>query len=412
MSIVQEYSYRAIDADGSAVVKGSIEAASESAVAAKLRAHGLTTLDVSPARKTGLQREITLPGRQKRVGVKALAVFAKQLAGLINAGLPLMRALSIMIEQTDDKALQAALVLAQADVQSGSSLSSALARQPLAFPPLMVNLIRVGESGGFLGRSLASVAKTYAGEAQLRDKIRAATTYPVIVLVIAVVALLAMVTFVVPIFEGMFSGMGGDLPLPTLILVAISDNMVWILPLLAVLVVGVGIWWLRAKDSDRVRAVVDPLKLRMPVFGPLATKIAVARFARSLAMMLDAGVPLLQALSVVGEAAHNSVVARAVRDIQDSVRQGRSFAAPLAASGVFPPMVAQMVSVGEESGTLAEMLASIADLYEGEVETATEQLTSTIEPILIVVIGILIGGMVVALYMPIFGIYGQLSQTG
>ncbi|MDX2377130.1 type II secretion system F family protein [Microbacterium sp. LRZ72] len=409
MTLVQQFAYRALDSDGRGVVKGTVEAASEAAVAVKLKAQGLTALDVSPARRTGLQREITLPVR-RRVRVRTLAVFAQQFAGLVNSGLPLLRALTIMVEQTEDRALQAALVTVHAEVQGGRSLSEAFARQPDAFPPLMVNLIRVGESGGFLGRSLSAVAKTYADEAALQDKIRAATTYPVIVLSIAVLALLAMVTFIVPIFEGMFSGMGGALPLPTRVLVTVSNNMFWILPLLVALAVGGTIWWLRHKDSDRVRRVIDPLTLRMPVFGPLATKIAVARFARSLAMMLDAGVPLLQALSVVGEASHNRVVARAAQQIQESVRQGRSFAGPLAASGVFPPMVAQMVSVGEESGTLAEMLGSIADLYEAEVTTATEQLTSTIEPLLIVVIGLLIGGMVIALYLPIFGIYGQLGQ--
>lgn len=412
MTAVQEYTYRALDNDGGALVKGTLEAASTQAVAAKLRAQGLTALDVEPVRTGGLHREITLPGLRRRVGVRALAVFSAQLSGLVGAGLPLLRALQIMTEQTEDRALRTALVRVHDDVQGGLSLSAAFAREPEAFPPLLVNLVRVGESGGFLGRSLASVAKTYADEAELRDKIRSATTYPVIVLTIALLALLGMVAFIVPIFEGMFEGMGGDLPLPTRVLVTASDNMFWILPVLAGLAVAAAVWWVRAKDTDRVRAVIDPAKLRLPVFGSLATKIAVARFSRSLAMMLDAGVPLLQALSVVGGASNNRVVARAVTDIQESVRQGRSFAAPLAASGVFPPMVAQMVSVGEESGTLAEMLGSVADLYEREVATATAQLASTIEPILIVVIGALIGGMVVSLYLPIFGIYDQLGAVG
>ncbi|MFI8594788.1 type II secretion system F family protein [Microbacterium sp. NPDC078428] len=412
MPSIQEFSYRAVDLTGGGVVKGVIEAAGEHAVTAKLRAQGLTPLQVSAVSKTGLNAELQIPGFEKRVKVAELAMFAKQMAGLTNAGLPLMRTLSILIEQTEDKTLQRALVSVHADVESGSSFSAALARHPKVFPPLLISIVRVGETGGFLGQSLASIAKTYAGEAELQNKIRTATTYPMVVLVVALVGVLAMVTFIVPIFEGMFAGMGSELPLPTQLLVTLSKNMMWILPLLGV-AAGLGwVWWVRNRTTDRVRRVMDPLKLRMPVFGTLVTKIAVARFARSLSMMLHAGVPLLQALAIVGQASNNWAVERAVHDIQDSVRQGRSFSVPLAKAGVFPPMVAQMVSVGEESGTLADMLASIADVYENEVETATDQLASTIEPVLIVGIGIIIGGMVVSLYMPIFSLYGEMGATG
>jgi type IV pilus assembly protein PilC len=233
-----------------------------------------------------------------------------------------------------------------------------------------------------------------------------------VVLVIAILGVIAMVTFVVPVFEGMFAGIGSALPLPTQIIVTISHNMVWMLPLLIVVVIAGSLWWGAKKNTEAVRRRVDPIKLRMPVFGPLVTKIAVARFARSLSMMLDAGVPLLNALTIVGQASNNWRIEQAVADIQDSVRQGKSFAGPLAKAQVFPPMVAQMVAVGEESGTLADMLASIADFYENEVDTAAAQLTSTIEPVLIVGIGIIIGGMVIALYLPIFTLYSDLSKTG
>ncbi|WP_354002843.1 type II secretion system F family protein [Microbacterium elymi] len=323
-----------------------------------------------------------------------------------------MRTIGILVEQSEDKRLQSALVAVQADVESGAAFSAALARQPEVFPPLLVSLVRVGETGGFLGDALTSVAETYAKEADLHNKIKSATTYPMVVLIIAILGVVAMVTFVVPVFEGMFAGIGKSLPLPTQILVVTSHNMVWILPLLIVLVIGGSVWWQAKKDTEAVRRRVDPIKLKMPVFGPLATKIAVARFSRSLSMMLDAGVPLLNALSIVGQASNNWKIERAVADIQDSVRQGKSFAGPLAKAEVFPQMVAQMVAVGEESGTLAEMLASIADFYENEVETAAAQLTSTIEPVLIVGIGVIIGGMVISLYLPIFTLYGDLSQTG
>lgn len=412
MPLVEEYTYRAVDATGGAVVKGTLEASSENAVAAKLRAQGLTPLDVSLTSKTGLNREISIPGLQRRVKVSSLAVFAKQMAGLINAGLPLMRTLSILIEQAEDKLLREALVRVHSAVESGAAFSAALAQHPDVFPPLMVNMVRVGESGGFLGQSLTTVADTYKDEAELQNKIKSATTYPLIVLSIAILGVIAMITFVVPVFEGMFKNLGSELPLPTQILVTLSNNMVWILPVMIVAGIVFWFWWLRNRNTERVRKVVDPLKLRMPVFGPLATKIAVARFSRGLSMMLKAGVPLVQALSIVGAASNNYKIEEAVRQVQESVKQGKTFSTPLAKAEVFPTMVSQMVAVGEESGTLPDMLSSIADFYEGEVKTATEQLTSAIEPILIVGIGIIIGGMVISLYMPIFSIYGEIGNAG
>jgi type II secretory pathway component PulF len=230
------------------------------------------------------------------------------------------------------------------------------------------------------------------------------------VLVIALVGVLAMVTFVVPIFEKMFAGLGSELPVPTQILVQLSRNMWWVLPSTAIVVVAIIAWWSRNKNTDQMRRIVDPIKLKIPVFGKLATKIAVARFSRNLSMMLEAGVPIIQALAIVAQASNNWKIEQAIRDIQDSIRQGRSFAGPLAKAEVFPPMVPQMVSVGEESGALSEMLASIADFYEDEVETATTQLSATIEPLLIVVLGIVIGGMVISLYLPIFTLYQDLGK--
>lgn len=412
MSLIEEYTYRAVDATGGAVVKGTIEASSENAVAAKLRAQGLTPLDVTLTSKSGLNREINIPGLQKTVKVSVLAVFAKQMAGLINAGLPLMRTLSILVDQSEDKMLREALVRVHSSVESGSAFSAALAQHPDVFPPLMISMVRVGEAGGFLGQALVTVADTYKEEAELQNKIKSATTYPLIVLSIAILGVIAMVTFVVPVFEGMFKNLGSELPLPTQILVVMSNNMFWVLPLMIVAGIAFWFWWLKNRNTDRVRRVVDPIKLKMPVFGPLATKIAVARFSRGLSMMLKAGVPLVQALSIVGAASNNYAIEEAVRRVQESVKQGKSFSTPLAKAEIFPPMVAQMAAVGEESGTLPDMLASIADFYEAEVKTATEQLTSAIEPILIVGIGIIIGGMVISLYLPIFSIYGEIGNSG
>lgn len=410
MSIVEEYTYRAVDPRGGKVVKGKMEAASEAAVTGTLRSQGLTPLEIAAVSKTGLNRDVSIPGFRRPVSARALAIFSRQMAGLINAGLPLMRTLKILIEQTDDKKLKPALIAVQSAVEGGSSLSAAMARHPDVFPPLMLSIVRVGETGGFLGPALQSIAKNYQKESELQNKIRAAVTYPTIVLIIAIIGVLAMVTFIVPIFENMFASLGSSLPLPTQILVTISSNMWWILPLIIISAIVAWLLWVKYRHTTGYRKAVDPVKLKMPIFGPVFTKMAVARFARNLSMMLDAGVPIIQALSIVGQASNNWKIEQAVSDIQESIRQGKSFAGPLARAAVFPPMVPQMVSVGEESGTLVEMLASIADFYEDEVETATTQLSATIEPVLIVGLGIIIGGMVISLYLPIFTLYGELSQ--
>lgn len=410
MAVIQEFLYRAVDQRGGAIVKGTIEGPSESIVTGKLKAQGLTPLEVTLKSNTGLNRQIRLPGATKHVSARTLAVFSRQMSGLINAGLPLMRTLAILIDQSDDKNLQPALIQVQADVEAGSSFSAALARHPQTFPPLMLSIVKVGESGGFLGAALASIAENYQREAELQNKIRAAVTYPIIVLIIAMLGVIAMVTFIVPVFENMFAGIGSALPLPTQILVTISHNMWWALPAFAVIVIAAVIWWRTNKNTEQFRRVIDPIKLKMPIFGKLTTKIAVARFSRNLSMMLNAGVPIIQALSIVGQASNNWTIEQAVRDVQESIRQGKSFAGPLAKAKVFPTMVAQMVSVGEESGTLAEMLASIADFYEDEVETATAQLSATIEPVLIVGLGVIIGGMVISLYLPIFTLYSEIAN--
>ncbi|WP_396643750.1 type II secretion system F family protein [Microbacterium sp.] len=405
---LEEYQWRAVSALGGET-KGTLEAASESAVVAKLRAQGLMPLSVAPVSTTGLNREISVPGFEKRVATKDLAVFAKQFAGLIHAGLPLMRALAIIADQTENAKLAKALVAVQVDIESGRSFSAALAEHPKVFPPLLVSLVSVGEVGGFLAESLDAIARSYRADVDLQQKIKSAMTYPIIVLVIAIVGVIAMIAFVVPVFESMFASMGGELPLPTQILVVLSRNMAWIIPVLVLLTIAGTIGYQHVKNTDRFRGVVDPFLLRMPVFGSLVTKIAVARFARNLSMMLKAGVPLMQALDLVGKAANNKAVEDALQSVRESVRLGRSFSAPLEKAGVFPPLVAQMVSVGEESGSLPDMLESIADFYETEVNAASEQLTSMIEPIMMTVLGLLIGGMVVALYMPMFTMYDQLG---
>jgi len=407
---VPEFTYEAVTGAGGSAIKGTMEAPSSSAVAHKLRNQGLIPLNVAPVSKTGLNMEIRIPGLERGVKPKSLAIFARQLSTLLDAGLPLLRALAVVAEQTEDARLRQALTTVHADVESGASFSAALAGHHRIFPPLMINMVRVSEMGGFLGRSMRSVADTFAAEVELRQKVRGAMTYPVVVGCVAAVAVIVMMLFVVPVFERMFTQMGATLPLPTRILITVSHSMIWVLPLLVVAAVAAGVWWTRHRFDEAVRRRIDPLKLRLPVFGSLTQKIAISRFARNLSMMLSAGVPMLQALAVVGQAANNTVVADAVTDVRSSMSRGRSFSGPLANHPVFPSMVAQMAAVGEESGSLASMLDAIGDFYDKEVETAADQLSSSIEPLMILVLGVVIGGMVIALYLPLFSLYSNLQQ--
>ncbi|HEX4401910.1 MAG TPA: type II secretion system F family protein [Galbitalea sp.] len=406
------YAYKGRD-DSGKIVKGKIEGSSESAVATRMRTMGLSPVEiVESAEGTGLSKEIRIPGLSKGVGLKDLAIMSRQMATMIGAGLSLLRTLSILSQQTESKALTKVLVSVTKAVESGSSLSDAMYKHPVDFPPIMINLVRAGETGGFLESSLETIATNFEKEVKLRGSVKSALTYPVIVLIMAVVAVAAMLIFIVPTFKQMFDSLGGTLPLPTQMLVWMSSVMVWLAPLLVVVAIVFSIWWRANKNTEKVRQTVDPFKLRLPVFGGLLKKIAVARFCRNFASMIGAGVPILQALHIVGETSGNWVIEKALHAVADSVRQGRSIAEPLAASPVFPAMVTQMIAVGEDSGSLQQMLNKIGDFYDAEVEAATEQLTAMIEPLMVAVLGVVVGGMIVALYLPIFQITTVVQNQG
>lgn len=408
-SATREFAYTARGVDGK-VVKGRVDALSEAAVISKLRTMGVSPISINEAGLgTGLQKELSLPGFGKNVGLKDLAVMARQMATMIGAGLSLIRTLNILADQTENKELARVLGLVRSDIESGASLSDGLAKHPTVFPPLMIHLVRAGETGGFLDTSLEGAADNFEADVKLRDTIKSALTYPVIVLIMAVVSVIGMLLFIVPIFEKMFADLGGELPLPTQILVVLSKGMIWIVPLVVVGSIAFAIWWRANKHTDRVRSIVDPLKLKLPVFGDLFTKVAVARFSRNFSTMMGAGVPILQALSIVGETSGSWVIEQALKKVQESVRQGKSVSGPLAQESVFPSMVTQMVAVGEDSGSMEVMLDKIAEFYEAEVETTTKALTSLIEPLMIAFIGVVIGGMIVALYLPVFSIFNEIK---
>ncbi|MEO5534687.1 MAG: type II secretion system F family protein [Pseudolysinimonas sp.] len=405
MSNTLTYAYKGRDTEGK-LVKGKLDAPSEAAVVGRMRTLGLTPVEITQSvGGGGLQMEISFGALEKKVTLKDLAVMSRQLATMVAAGLSLLKSLTILSEQTENKKLAKTLELVRHQVEAGSSLSEALARYGRIFPPIMMHLVRAGETGGFLEGSLESIATTFEADVKLRQTIKSALTYPVVVLILALVSVVGMLVFIVPIFKKMFSDLGSELPLPTQILVVISENMLWIAPLLIVSIIVFAWWWSRHKYDENVRAKVDPLRLKLPVFGNLFRKVAIARFSRNFATMTHAGVPILQTLAIVGETSGNYVIERALRKVQDSVRSGRSISGPLSEEPVFPSMVVQMISVGEDAGSLETMLNKIGEFYEEEVQTTTEQLTSLIEPLMIAVIGIIIGAMIVALYMPIFTIF-------
>jgi type IV pilus assembly protein PilC len=294
-------------------------------------------------------------------------------------------------------------------VEAGQSLSGALAKHPQTFPPLLVNMVRAGEVGGFLDAVLLQIAESLESEVKLRSKIKSAMTYPVVVFVIAILAVAGMLLFIVPIFAKMFSDLGGQLPAATRVLVFLSVAMRYSAPFILVFGIVGAIVWGRVKNTDKVREFVDPLKLKIPIFGNLFRKVALSRFSRNLGTMLSSGVPILQSLEIVGGTSGNVVIRDAAKAVEESVRKGETIAAPLAEHPVFPPMVVQMLAVGEETGAIDTMLHKISDFYDDEVEATTEALTSLIEPLMIAVLGGVVGSMIIALYMPIFSVFNLIS---
>jgi type IV pilus assembly protein PilC len=400
----RSYVYKARAQDGK-LVKGALDVPTEAAAVSRLTSMGLAPVQLTEKLPgTGLEREISLGIFGKRIKVTDLAVANRQLATMTASGLPLLRALTIVADQTQNEKLASLLHEVARDVETGSAFSDSLSRHPSEIPPLMISMLRAGETGGFLDVALASIATTFEKEAKLRSTIKSAMTYPMVVLVIALLAVIGMLLFIVPIFKTMFEGLGSSLPLPTQILVDISDQMIWVLPAGVVLVIAIATWWRAKKDTDGVRRIVHPLMLRIPIFGPLLGKVAISRFARNLANMTTAGVPLLRALTIVGQTSGNWVIEQTAMKIAESVRLGGSMAAPLAEEKMFPVMVVQMVAVGEESGSVDTMLSRVADFFDDEIEATADALTSLIEPVLITFLGVVVGGMVVALYMPIFSI--------
>ena len=392
------YTYKARDKGGN-VLNGTIVADNEALVLARLREQGFVPLEVGK-QKRGMNIELTA----KKVKFKELSVFARQFATMVNSGLPILRSLAILAEQTENPELARVLGIIRTDVEQGASLSGAMVKHPKVFNDLFVAMVKSGETGGSLDDVLLRLADMIEAEVRLRGKIKSAMTYPIAVVALVVLIMSAMLLFVVPQFQTIYGSLGGSLPLPTRILLTMSNifKKYWYIVLIGTLVFR--FFFKRWKKTDNGRAWVDKMKLRVPVFGILFQKTALSRFASTFSMLLRSGVPILQSLEIVSETVNNRVVSDAVNDVQSSVREGESMAKPLAKHAVFPPMVVQMIAVGEETGQVDMMLEKVATFYEQEVEASVDALTSLIEPLLIAVIGGCVGMAVIALYMPMFNI--------
>ncbi len=410
MAATRTFSYEAVDSSG-AVRKGTIDSESASAAVVALSGQKLIPLAVE-AGGEGLRRDLKIPGFHKRTSLKDLAIFSRQFASMTSSGLTLTRSLGILEEQTENAKLKAAVGQLQSDVQGGNTLSIAMAKAPDQFPLLMVNMVGAGETGGFLDGALDRIAKMYESDAALRAKIKSALTYPVIVLIFSLLMGTGVIVFIVPIFEKMFGQLGGKLPAPTQVLVTLSHNAAWIIPLVVVVtVVGMRSYRYAMKTSDSFRLKSDQLKLRLPVFGKLYTKLAISRWARNFGTLLAVGVPVIQALDIVGGTSGNAIISVAMQEVRESVRTGTTISKPMAKHPIFPSMVVQMLEVGEETGQTSDMLAKVADYYDQEVESATDALTSALEPLLTVTMGLVIGTMVICLYLPMFTIYQNIGGS-
>ncbi len=387
-------------------VKGQIEALDEAAVSNLLKRQRIEPTKIKEAPKDLFEN---IAFMQPKVKETDIVIFTRQFATMIDAGLPLVQCLEILAGQSEHATFKKLLIQVKSDVESGSTFADALKKHPKTFDDLFVNLIAAGEIGGILDTILQRLSAYIEKSLRLKKQIKSAMVYPISVLVIAIAVVVVLLVFVIPIFQKMFADFGGSLPMPTQVVVDMSDFLrsyiIFILIGIALAIFAFG----RFYKTTRGRILVDDLMLKVPVLGDLIRKVAVARFTRTLGTMIQSGVPLLDALDIVARTAGNKTVEAAIFKTRSSISEGRTIAEPLGESGVFPSMVVQMISVGESTGALDTMLGKIADFYDEEVDSAVGSLTAMIEPMMMVFLGGTIGGLVVAMYLPIFKIAGQIE---
>jgi len=399
------YVFKAMDLAGGKA-RGEVEADSKQAVSDQLKSRGLIVLDISD--KHG-SKEIEL-SFMKRVKANELAVFSRQLSTMISSGMSILRSLYVLEEQTESKFLKETIVAVRKDVEAGLSLSDAMARHPKVFSPLFVAMTQAGEMGGVLEGSLMRVADQLQKDAALRRQIKSAMVYPTMVIIFAVAVMMALVAFLVPVFVGVFQQFGGHLPKLTQVSVWLSHMVTgywWLMILVTVIVLTSFLRW---KRTTWGRKQWDHFRLHVPMkIGTIVQQVAVARWSRTLASLTSAGVPLLQALEITGRTGGNVAVEEAMDGVIASVKRGGTIAAPLAQAPIFPEMVTHMVGVGEETGALDAMLDRIAEFYEEQVEASVKALTSILEPIMIIVIGGIVGFIVISMYLPLFEVYNHIE---
>lgn len=378
------------------------------AVVAALRRDQIVITRILPAVAKPAARPPRVRGR--RVPAKNLAVFTRQFSVMIDAGLPLVQCLDILGRQEEDKTFAKAILDTRADVEAGSSLAGAMKRQPRAFDALFTNMIAAGEAGGILDTILGRLATYIEKNVKLQGQVTSAMVYPIAVLTIAALVVAVILWKVIPTFAALFAGLGAELPLATRIVIALSENFIRIMPILAAGIVLFLFCLRRIYATEGGRRVVDRMVLRLPILGSIMRKIAVARFCRTLSTLLASGVPILDGLDITARTSGNAIVEDAVQATRKSIERGETIAAPLRETGVFPGMVVQMISVGEQTGALDAMLAKIADFYEEEVDRAVAGLLTLLEPVMISILGVIVGGIVISMYLPIFGLIDQLAR--
>jgi len=380
------------------IKKGEMEAPSEAAIRIHLRQQNITPTKIS---LKGKEFKISLPFK-KKVKQRSIAIFTRQLATMIDAGLPLVQSLEILASQQEDKVFREIIRGIREDVESGSTFAGALKKHPATFNELYTNLVVAGEEGGILDTILTRLCNYIEKAEALKKKVKSALVYPATIMGVAVMVVLILMIFVIPVFETMFKSAGQSLPLPTLITLTLSKL---IKKYVVIIIPGLILcFYLFRKyyQTEKGKTLVDRLLLKLPVFGPLFQKIAVARFSRTLGTLVSSGVPILDGLNIVSKASGNKIIEIAILNARASIREGETISEPLGRSGHFPPMVIQMISVGESTGALDSMLSKIADFYEEEVDVAVGNLTSLLEPFLMVFLGLVIGGVVISMYLPIF----------
>jgi type IV pilus assembly protein PilC len=381
------------------------------AAVSALRREQILVTRITPAKAKAEAAAKTQGGGKlgKKVAAKNLAVFTRQFSVMIDAGLPLVQCLDILGGQEEDKNFAAVILQTRTDVEGGASLADAMRKHPKTFDPLFTNMIAAGEAGGILDTILKRLATYIEKAVKLAGQVKSAMIYPVAVIVIASLVVGVILWKVIPTFAQLFAGLGAELPLPTRIVIALSNNLVtYFVPLLVLGFIG-GYLFRNYYKTESGRRVVDGTMLKLPVLGDILRKIAVARFCRTLATLISSGVPILDGLEITAKTSGNSVIEDAVMETRKSIERGETISAPLKETAVFPPMVTQMIGVGEATGALDTMLAKIADFYEEEVDTAVAGLLTLLEPIMIAVLGVVVGGIVIAMYLPIFDLISKLT---